>query len=101
LFLLIYGLVLRPVTNQVLATLRALPESSRQASLPAAGGRDPGLKVTLAELEGELQQELSETNSEVMRAVVLKRHLADKVKREPENATRLIQGWVRQGPTGA
>jgi hypothetical protein len=52
--------------------------------------------VTGAELEGELQKELSETNSEIMRAVVLKRHLVEKVKKEPENATRLIQGWVRQ-----
>ena len=97
LFLLIYALVLRPVKNQVLATLRALPARSKQASLPAAAGADQGQKpVTVAQIENELQKELSETSSEVMRAVVLKRHLVDKVKKEPENATRLIQGWVRQ-----
>ena len=97
LFLLIYMLVLRPVKNQVLAALRALPERSQQAALLAAGGNAAGKKATtIADLEGELQLELSETNSEVMRAVVLKRHLVDKVKKEPENATRLIQSWVRQ-----
>ena len=102
LFLLIYMLVLRPVTNQVLATLRALPQRSLQAALPAGGGTEPVRKATtVAEMESELQRELAETNSEVMRSVVLKRHLVEKVKREPESATRLIQGWVRQGPTGA
>jgi flagellar M-ring protein FliF len=101
LFLLIYVLVLRPVKNQVLATIRALPERSQQAALPGAGGKAPGkIPMTGAELESELQKELSDTNSEVMRAVVLKRHLVEKVKKEPENATRLIQGWVRQGPSG-
>jgi flagellar M-ring protein FliF len=101
LFLLIYALVLRPVKNQVLATLRALPARSQAAGLPAADGKDPAKRATtVAEIEGELQKELSESNSEVMRAVVLKRHLVEKVKKEPENATRLIQGWVRQGASG-
>jgi flagellar M-ring protein FliF len=101
LFLLIYMLVLRPVKNQVLATIRALPERSQKAALPGAGGKEPvRVATTIAEMEGDLQRELAETNSEVMRAVVLKRHLVDKVKKEPENATRLIQGWVRQGTSG-
>jgi flagellar M-ring protein FliF len=102
LFLLIYALVLRPVKKQVLATLLALPGRSQQAGLTGEGGKDPVKRATtIAELEGELQKELSETNSEVMRAVVLKRHLVEKVKKEPENATRLIKGWVRQGTPGA
>jgi flagellar M-ring protein FliF len=101
LFGLIYLLVLRPVTGQVLATLRALPEKTQQALLPAgSGGAVAKPATTVAEFENELQRELSETNSEVMRAVVLKRHLVEKVKKEPENATRLIQGWVRQGTSG-
>ena len=104
LFLLIYALVLRPVKNQVLATIRAIPERAQLPAGRAANGRAgaaageqaaPNMP-TAADLEGDLQRELSETNSEVMRAVVLKRHLVEKVKKEPENATRLIQGWVRQ-----
>jgi flagellar M-ring protein FliF len=102
LFLLIYMLVLVPVKKQVLATLRALPEAGQQALLTAGGGKEPAKRpTTVAEIESELQKELSDTNSEVMRAVVLKRHLVEKVKKEPENATRLIQGWVRQGTPGA
>ncbi len=56
--------------------------------------------MTMAEVENELQKELLETNSEVMRAVVLKRHLVDKIKKEPAGATRLVQSWVRQRTPG-
>ena len=101
LFLVIYMFVLRPVKSQVLATLRALPQSARQAALPAgAAGKEPGNSMTMAEVENELQKELLETNSEVMRAVVLKRHLVDKIKKEPAGATRLVQSWVRQKTPG-
>jgi flagellar M-ring protein FliF len=96
-FLLIYLLVLKPVKTQVLETLRALPESS-QTALPAAeAAKFSPPPVTLAQMEGQLEQELSQTSSEVLRAVVLKRHLVEKVKKEPEGATRLVQSWVRQG----
>ena len=96
-FLLIYLLVLKPVKTQVLETLRALPESG-QTALPAAeAAKFAPPPVTLAQMEGQLEQELSQTSSEVLRAVVLKRHLVDKVKKEPEGATRLVQSWVRQG----
>jgi flagellar M-ring protein FliF len=101
LFILVYGLILRPVKNQVLAALNAIPEKSSHGApgaLPVAGGEvgEQG-PVTMAALEGDLQRELAESNSEVMRTVVLKRHLVEKIKKEPESATRLIQGWVRPG----
>jgi len=96
LFLLVYALVLRPVKNQVLAALSALPEKAPEGALPAAPGETAAqVPVTMAALEGDLQKELSESSSEVMRTVVLKRHLVEKIKKEPEGATRLIQGWVR------
>jgi flagellar M-ring protein FliF len=98
LFIVIYLLVLRPVKKQVVATLQALPQASQpatlgtttRAELPGKPGR------TMADMEGALAQELSATDSEVMRAVVLKRHLVDKVRKEPAGASRLIQSWVRQ-----
>jgi flagellar biosynthesis/type III secretory pathway M-ring protein FliF/YscJ len=87
------------VINQALATLRALPARSQAAALPA--GAEPAKRpTTVAEIESELQRELSETNSEVMRSIVLKKHLVEKVKKEPESASRLIQGWVKQSPQG-
>lgn len=96
-FLMVYALVLRPVTKQILATLRALPEKNQQAALGTTGETQPAVKtMTGTDLENELHRELVESNSEVMRTVVLKRHLVEKIKKEPESATRLIQGWVRQ-----
>jgi flagellar M-ring protein FliF len=102
LFLLIYLLVLRPVKNRILATFRPLPEGSQPAALPGGTATETSIKgLTGAELDEELQRQLSDTNSEVRRAVVLKRHLVERVKKEPESATRLIQGWVREGPSKA
>ncbi|MBZ5698036.1 MAG: flagellar M-ring protein FliF [Acidobacteriia bacterium] len=102
-FLLIYLLVLQPVKRQVLATLKALPAQGEEAALAVAAAKQasPKSPVTVTQMENELQRELSETNSEVMRAVVLKRHLVDKVKKEPEGASRLIQSWVRQSTPGS
>jgi flagellar M-ring protein FliF len=96
-FLLIYLLVLRPVKTQVLATLRELPAKAEMAALPPGEAEKANAPVTMAQMEGQLADELSYANSEVLRAVVLKRHLVDKVKKEPEGATRLVQSWVRQG----
>jgi flagellar M-ring protein FliF len=97
LFLVIYLLILRPVKNQVMATLKALPPRNEQAALPPGPETVvPSKALTVAELENELTRDLSSTNSEVMRAVVLKRHLVEKVKKEPEGASRLVQTWVRQ-----
>ena len=105
LFGLVYFLLLRPVKKQVLQTLRALPAASPKTvaigagTLPGQPALPPGTSsVTVAQIEGELERELAETNSEVMRAVVLKRHLVSKVKKEPEAASRLIQTWIRQDP---
>lgn len=96
LFVVVYFLVLRPMTKQVLATVKALPAHVGQAGLAATDTADPRPKqVSGPELEAQLRQELSETSSGVTRAVTLKRHLAEKVKKEPENASRLIQSWVR------
>src|SRR5271165_942504 len=85
LFLVIYWLVLRPVKKQALAAFRALPgkmagKLAPQAGLggEAASGADGGLE------DGG------------KRASQLKRLLAEKVKAEPETASRLVQNWVQQ-----
>jgi flagellar M-ring protein FliF len=97
LFLVVYLLILRPVTRQVVTTLKELPAHVGETAIPgAAGGKAQNKTLNAAEMQSELEQELSGTNSEVNRAIVLKRHLVDKVKKEPEGASRLIQNWVRQ-----
>ena len=89
LFLLAYSLLLRPVKKQILATMKQLParKAAPQAEAGPAGQvlpRDPGAEL-LSELP-DLQQ-----------ALALKKQLVDKVKAEPSAASRLVQGWLREG----
>lgn len=103
LFLLVYFLILRPLKIQVITSFREMPQALAAVALPSA----PSIAGTLGtealfqnpqglEIEGRVQQELSETDSDVKRAVMLKRHLVDKVKKEPIGASRLIQNWIRR-----
>jgi len=84
LFLVVYWLVLRPVKRQALAAFRELPGRVR-APLPAAGAGAALDGGTTLGAEGEGK-----------RASNLKRLIAEKVKAEPEAASRLIQGWVQE-----
>jgi flagellar M-ring protein FliF len=84
LFLVIYGLVLRPVKKQALAAFRELPGRVAAKLAPPA--------ATAAALAG------AESGVGVaqggQRANQLKRLLTEKVKAEPEAASRLVQTWV-------
>jgi len=85
LFLVVYGLVLRPVKRQALAAFRELPGkvAARLAPPAAAGAGGAGLGPGAEEAGGK-------------RASQLKRLLTEKVKAEPEAASRLVQSWVQQ-----
>ena len=92
LFLVTYWLVLRPVKKQALAAFRQLPGRiaaplSPQISGAAAGG---GISNVLGAAEGVLPEGGK-------RAGQLKRLITEKVKAEPEAASRLVQNWVQQG----
>jgi len=85
LFLVVYWLVLRPVKRQALAAFRELPGRVTVKLVPQVAGTG-GLQLsaeTGAELGGK-------------RASQLKRLLTEKVKAEPEAASRLVQSWVQQ-----
>lgn len=85
LFLVAYWLVLRPVTRQAVAAFRQLPGVAASRLAPqAAGLAADGLGLQAGIQEGG------------KRANQLKRLLAEKVKTEPESASRLVQGWVQQ-----
>ena len=87
LFLVIYWLVLRPVKKQALAAFRALPgRMAGQLAPPAAG-----LAGEAGSAGGRRQPRRGGK-----RASQLKRLLAEKVKAEPEAASRLVQNWVQQ-----
>ncbi|HXJ85914.1 MAG TPA: flagellar basal-body MS-ring/collar protein FliF [Candidatus Binatia bacterium] len=85
LFLVVYWLVLRPVKKQALAAFRELPGkvAARLTQQPVAGA-SPAM-IEEAGTEGG------------KRASHLKRLLTEKVKSEPEAASRLVQSWVQQG----
>jgi flagellar M-ring protein FliF len=87
LFLVVYWLVLRPVKKQALAAFRELPgraagHLAAQAAGAAGGGALGGGEAGLED-GGK-------------RASQLKRLLTEKVKAEPEAASRLVQSWVQQ-----
>ena len=86
LFLVVYWLVLRPVKRQALAAFRELPGRAAGGLMPqAAGGAGT---LGMGEVAG-----IEEGGK---RASQLKRLLAEKVKAEPDAASRLVQSWVQE-----
>jgi flagellar M-ring protein FliF len=87
LFVVVYGLVLRPVKKQALAAFRELPGrvAGRLAPQPGGAGALAGVETAGIEEGGK-------------RASQLKRLLTEKVKAEPEAASRLVEGWVHEEP---
>ena len=101
LFLLIYMLVLRPIKRQIVTAFQELPrqlgmgKASREA-LPGSASGIPAKKGDdTPNLEASLQQ-LEDSPTQAKQAVILKKNLLDKVKKEPATASRLIQNWMRQ-----
>ena len=89
LFVVIYLIFLRPVKKQFVTALRELPAAVRRQSLaPAAGG---------AMLADAPMEDLPPEQEQVQRALALKQQLVERVKKEPSSASRLVQGWLRQG----
>jgi flagellar M-ring protein FliF len=101
LFLVIYMLILRPIKRQIVAAFQELPrqlgvgKSTREA-LPGTALGAPAIKASdTPELEDSLQQ-LGDSPTEAKKAMMLKKNLLEKVKKEPATASRLIQNWMRQ-----
>ena len=101
LFLLIYMLVLRPIKRQIVTTFQELPRQlgmareAREALPASARGVAAARADDASALEASLQ-ELGDSPLEAKQAVLLKKNLLDKVKKEPASASRLIQNWMRQ-----
>ncbi|MFZ0706740.1 MAG: flagellar basal-body MS-ring/collar protein FliF [Candidatus Korobacteraceae bacterium] len=95
LFASVYVLLLRPLKKQLLATFRELP---KRLTTNAAAAAIEGVAVPSgAELEGILGQSAGDGDAALKKISVLKKHLAEKVHREPTSATRLIQNWLQEG----
>ena len=101
LFLLIYMLVLRPIKRQIVTTFQELPKQLGMAkavreALPGSVAGIPATKGDdTANLEASISQ-LGGSSMEAKQAVMLKKNLLEKVKKEPATASRLIQNWMRQ-----
>jgi flagellar M-ring protein FliF len=101
LFLLMYLLILRPIKRQIVTTFRELPKQLGLArvskeSLPGSVRSTPATRADdTASLEASLTQ-LGDSPLEAKQAVILKKNLLEKVKKEPAGASRLIQNWMRQ-----
>ena len=85
LFLIVYGLILRPVKKQALAALRQIPEHLAQRAQPLTEGAE-GL-------------ELPEGTGEAKRAALLKKQVTEKIRTEPAAASRLVESWIRDQKT--
>jgi len=81
LFFIVYFLMLRPVKKQLITAFRELPGRVAASNRAAA--------TAAAEIE------LPSSSEQSRHAAALKKQLADKVKSEPEAASRLVQGWIR------
>jgi flagellar M-ring protein FliF len=101
LFLLIYLLVLRPIKRQIVTTFQELPKQlgvAKVARVALPGSPSGGAAVKSEDasaLEASMSQ-LGDSPMETKQAVMLKKNLLEKVKKEPAAASRLIQNWMRQ-----
>jgi len=94
LFASVYLLLLRPLKKQLLATFRELPK--RLAARPSKAEIEGVTESTTADLESILGQPIGEGDASFKKISVLKKHLAEKIHREPAGATRLIQNWLNE-----
>jgi flagellar M-ring protein FliF len=88
LFLVVYFFVLRPVRKQfvtALKTLKAAPAQTPKLAV-AAAAQETALPPTAEALLPGLAAAEPE----------LRKQIVEKVKRDPTNASRLIQSWLRQ-----
>jgi len=83
--------MLRPVKQQVLATLRELP------ARVARSAKELNKVPAAAAVTSAVEIELPPGSEQARRATALKRQLAEKVQNEPAAASRLVQSWIREG----
>jgi len=91
LFLIVYLLMLRPVKQQVLTTLRELPARVTRNAKELSKAPSPAAAAAAVEIE------LPPGSDQARHATALKRQLAEKVQNEPAAASRLVQSWIREG----
>ncbi|HEX4074086.1 MAG TPA: flagellar basal-body MS-ring/collar protein FliF [Candidatus Acidoferrales bacterium] len=95
-FALVYFIVLRPIKTQLVASLKATKLDTLAVLKPHVSAEGHVVTSSLPERAVMLEEDVDETSSDVKRVVMLKRDLVDKVKKEPNASSRLVQNWIRQ-----
>ena len=103
LFLLIYWLVLRPVSKTVLTPLQQAfgPQFEQKQVAGSGEGGPPSLETprTVRELEaalGRAEGIAPIREAEVRKADILKQRIVDFVQREPETGAQLLRVWITE-----
>jgi flagellar M-ring protein FliF len=101
LFVMVYVLLLRPARDKILKTLElsghGQPALAGGVSGIGADGRVLSPQEVALLTQAQLQEDLQLTNSDVERVVKLKRHLTEKVKRDPAQASAVLRQWIHEG----
>ena len=97
LFLVVYFLILRPIKKQALAAFRQIPGRLAATGKTLLAATASGPAEVLGGSSVAPVGELAHGSEESRRAAQLKKQLTDKVRTEPEAASRLLQTWVREG----
>jgi len=84
LFLLAYGLLLKPLKKQIMTTLRELPAAVSAKKQVVAGVDLPS------------GQDLATLPPDQQRSISLKKQLLQKVNTEPVATSKLIQAWIHE-----
>jgi flagellar M-ring protein FliF len=104
LFLMAYLLVIRPITNKLLAPAD-LPNrvAGELADRTAAPGLSLATPKTVKELEAALNDGTNTAmvpSSEVRKADILRQRIAELVQKEPEKGAQLLRSWMIENGKG-
>ena len=101
LFGFVYLLILKPVKNQIVKSFElgtgGKPALAGGAAAISADGRALSPHEASALSQAQLQEELQLTTSDVERVIKLKKHLTDKVRRDPAQASAVLRQWMHEG----
>jgi len=103
LFLLVYFLMIRPVTKKVLAPAEGILTSGTEQAALAEGAAASTLSLdspkTVKELEAQLDSNaglLLPASVEIRKSDILRQRITEFVQREPDNAAQVMRMWLTE-----
>lgn len=103
LFLLVYFLMVRPVTRKVMAPAEEILAPPSEQTVLAEGATSSGLTLdspkTVKELEAQLDSNaglLLPMPAEIRKSDILRQRITEFIQREPENAAQVMRMWLTE-----